>query len=118
GGDGIPGTEDDETPIGGVTVDLYRDLNGNGIIDPDEPRIATTVTADTLNDGAYGTQGNYIFNGLPAGDYIVDVSDRDGVLAGYWKSDGPNDGANNNSQTDPYPVTIGIGEANLTADFG
>ncbi|MFN8489149.1 MAG: SdrD B-like domain-containing protein [Caldilineaceae bacterium] len=108
-----------ETPIGGVTVDLYRDLNGNGAVDPGEPRIATTVTSSSINTTTYGADGNYLFTGLPAGDYVVDVSDRAGVLAGYWHSLGTA-GQNDNSQTDPYAVSIGNGQPldNLTADFG
>ena len=46
GADGIAGTDDDEPPVGGVTVDLYRDLNGNGVVDPGEPLIGSTTTAD------------------------------------------------------------------------
>ena len=107
-----------ETPIGGVTVDLYRDLNGNGLLDAGEPLLASTVTSGVIDPAIFGTDGNYIFTGLPAGDYIVDVSDRNGVLAGYWQSDGPNDGQDNNSQIDPYAVSIPTGGENLTADFG
>ncbi len=55
-------------------------------LDPGEPRIATTTTANTINGGQFGSSGTYIFPGLPAGDYLVDVSDRAGVLAGYWHS--------------------------------
>ncbi len=56
---------------------------------------------------------------MPAGDYVVDVQSQDGVLAGYWHSLGTA-GLDNNSQTDPYPVSIGNGEPleNYTADFG
>ena len=38
--------------------------------------------------------------------HLVDVSDADNVLDGAWHSDGPNDGFDNNSQTDPYLVTL------------
>jgi len=118
GADGIPGTADDEGPIGGVTVDLYRDLNGNGQIDPGEPRIATTTTSSTLS-GENGPDGNYLFENLPAGDYVVDVSDRDGVLAGYWHTLGTLS-VDNNSQPDPYAVTLGGAEPldDYSADFG
>ena len=120
GPDGIANTDDDERVIGGVTVDLYRDLNGNGLIDAGEPKLASTVTVNTIGTGTHGTDGNYIFEALPAGAYIVDVTDANHVLAGYWQSDGPNDDVNNNSQTDAYAVTIGGNNPleNLTADFG
>ncbi len=112
-GDVDPG----ENGIVGVTIDLIRDLNGNGDIDPGEPIIGTTVT---------GAGGAYLFTGLPTSDgtadgdvdYIVNVTDVAGVLAGYWHSLGlPN--TNNNSQVDPYPVALtSAAPSNLTADFG
>ncbi len=99
-----------EPGIPGVTVALYRDLDGNGQLDPGEPLIGTTTT-----DG----NGDYLFEGLPFDDYIVDVTDEDGVLGGFWHSDGPNDGSDGNSQNDAYAVTINSGSANdNTADFG
>jgi hypothetical protein len=118
-----------ETLIAGVTVDLYRDLNGNGQVDPGEPLIAATVTSGTT--GTIGSDdGNYLFSGLPTADngfgvlgadYVVDVTDVDGVLHGYWHSLGIA-GASNHSQTDPYAVSINNvnagEETNLTADFG
>jgi hypothetical protein len=84
----------------GVTVALY-DSNGN--------IVATTVT---------DANGNYSFPNLPDGTYQVDVTDQNNVLAGYWHSDGPNDGADNNSQDDPYTVTVSGGQNDTTADFG
>ncbi len=106
-----------EIPIGGVTIDLYRDLNGNGRIDAGEPLFGTTTTDAAINVGSYGADGNYLFAGLPAGDYVVDVTDVDGVLAGYWHSLGTA-ATDNNSQLDPYGVSVAAGETNLTADFG
>ncbi|MEA3336028.1 MAG: SdrD B-like domain-containing protein [Chloroflexota bacterium] len=107
-----------ENGIEGVTLDLYRDLNGDGDVDPGEPLIGTTKT-----DGS----GNYLFEGLSTtdngvgaagADYIVDVTDVDGVLHGYWHSLGIA-GADNNSQLDPYAVSISVASPdNLTADFG
>ncbi len=111
--DNIPGTDDDEPGFEGVTIDLYYDENGNGVVDPGEPVIATTET---------DANGNYLFPNLPATDatdYIVDVTDENGVLEGYWHSNGTPT-VDNNSQTDPYPVTIGgaFPASNFTADFG
>jgi hypothetical protein len=115
-----------EFPIGNVTVDLYRDLNCNGVADPGEPRLSTTTTAAALDTGNFGSNGNYLFNLLPvvgtcpgnAAGYVVRVTDVNGVLNGYWHSLGT-PGQNNNSQTDPYAVQISSANRdNLTADFG
>ena len=106
-----------ETPIGGVTVDIYRDLNGNGQVDAGEPLFGSTVTMGTINSDDYGTNGNYLFGGLPAGDYAVDVTDVNGVLTGYTHSLGTA-GNDNNSQIDPYAVSIAAGGQDLMADFG
>ncbi|MEM9885226.1 MAG: SdrD B-like domain-containing protein, partial [Bacteroidota bacterium] len=98
GRDGIAGTADDETPIAGVTVDLYRDLNGNGQLDPGEPLIGQETT---------DVDGNYLFENLPMGDYIVDVSDEAGLLNGFFSSPSPSVDENSN--------TTGSGD-NETAD--
>ncbi|MEM9849148.1 MAG: SdrD B-like domain-containing protein, partial [Bacteroidota bacterium] len=118
GADGIMGTDDDETPIEGVTIDLYRDLDGNGEIDPGEPRVGSTVT---------DMNGMYLFDELPLDDYVVDVTDVDGVLAGYWHSTSPNQDASTNMGNDPmdnskedaFAVTIdNTTPDNLNVDFG
>ena len=75
-----------EAGIAGVTVDLYRDLNGNGVIDPGEPRIGTETT---------DANGNYLFSNLPYDDYVVEVTDVDGLLNGYWHSLGSQDASTN-----------------------
>ncbi|MBV6395470.1 MAG: hypothetical protein HFACDABA_01046 [Anaerolineales bacterium] len=84
----------------GVTVFLY-DSSGN---------IVGTTTTDA--------SGNYSFPNLPDGSYRVDVTDSGNVLDGYWHSAGPTPGSNNNSQSDPYNVTVSGGQTNSTADFG
>jgi hypothetical protein len=83
-----------------VTV-VLRDEDGN---------IVATTTTDA--------NGDFSFTGLPDGTYTVDVTDAGNILNGLWHSDGPNDGQNNNSQTDPYTVTVSGGVTNDTADFG
>jgi len=86
--------------IAGVTVELL-DAAGNVV------GVATT-----------DANGNYGFTGLPDGTYTVHVTDTAGKLEGWWKTDGPADGSDNNSQPDPYSVTLSGGAANTTADFG
>ncbi len=115
GPDGVAGTDDDEPGIEGVTIDLYLDSNGNGLVDAGEPLVTSTTT---------DANGNYLFPNLDTGkgagvDYIVDVTDENNVLQGYWHSIGA-PGSDDNSQTDTYAVTIGGGSPvdNFTADFG
>ena len=115
GPDGVADNDDDETPIAGVTIDLYRDLNGNDRLDAGEPLLASTITTDTLTSTG-GDSGNYLFANLPNGDYIVDVTDENGVLAGYWHSHGT-DNTTDHSQADPYALSI-AGADNISADFG
>ena len=62
--------------------------------------------------------GNYTFT-VPAGCYLVQVSDTHNVLDDFTDGPlGPNPGADNNNQQQPYPITIGGGATNTTADFG
>ncbi|MEM9552691.1 MAG: SdrD B-like domain-containing protein [Acidobacteriota bacterium] len=65
GPDGLPGPN--EPPLPGVTVELYLDVDGDGIFEPggdDGAAIASTVT---------DADGRYLFDGLDAGRYFVDV---------------------------------------------
>ena len=124
------GTDDDEPVLGNVTLDLYRDLNCNGVVDPSDPRLSTQTTASAIAAGTYGADGMYIFKSLPtagnpvgncsngAAGYVVNVTDTAGGLFGYWHSLGT-PGLNNNSQVDPYAAQISTAvPENLTADFG
>jgi LPXTG-site transpeptidase (sortase) family protein len=70
-----------EVGINGVTVEVYAaDASGN----PTGPVLDTDVTV------ANGTEnGYYLFNPLPAGNYVVVIPDTNftsGVLQGYWSS--------------------------------
>jgi hypothetical protein len=60
-----------DTPIGNVTVSLYRDVNANGIADAGE-LIGSDVTA---------TDGSYSFGGLPAGAYLVTETNPAGAVS-------------------------------------
>ncbi|MEM9598078.1 MAG: SdrD B-like domain-containing protein, partial [Acidobacteriota bacterium] len=105
-GDVDPG----EPGLQGVTVDLWVDVNGNGTIDAGVDNFLRTAVTDS--------NGEYEFNSLPAGTYLVDVTDTAGVLAGFTKTTGLV-GVDSNSQADPYSVTLSTGAPNnLTADFG
>jgi len=57
-----------DTGIDGVTVRLYEDTNGNGVIDPGQDALIATTTT--------GGGGNYSFTNLdPTRHYIVQVDD-------------------------------------------
>ena len=87
-----------ENGIASVDVFLYRDNNGDGLIDAGDTLIDTQTT-----DGS----GNYLFSYLPVDDYIVDVDDTT-LPANYAST----------TQNDPYAKSLGFGENDLSADFG
>ena len=62
-----------DTGIGKVTVQLYSDINNDGVINGSDALLVTAIT-----DG----DGKYQFSSLLPGDYIVKVSDENGVLIG------------------------------------
>ncbi|MCX7792412.1 MAG: MSCRAMM family adhesin SdrC, partial [Chloroflexaceae bacterium] len=86
---GEPGTN-------GVRV-VLRDPGPNGVCDPTDAALATAVTA---GDGAY------LFTGLAAGRYCVDV-DETTVPAGLTLT----------TNNDPLLVNLGPGQSFLNADF-
>ena len=92
-------------------------MNALSRIDPGEPRLSTQSTTSAIDALAFGADGTYIFSRLPAGTFVVNVTDRAGLLGGYWHSLGTA-GANNHSQADPYALTLAAGGENLSADFG
>ncbi|MEM9886521.1 MAG: SdrD B-like domain-containing protein, partial [Bacteroidota bacterium] len=116
-----------EEGINGVTIDLYRDLNGNDELDPGEPKIGTTTTSNAVtSNNLSGEDGMYLFDNLPLDDYIVDVTDENGELVGYWHSTGEQDPTTSsgddpmdNSKDDAFAVTIdGTISDNFNVDFG
>lgn len=109
--DGSGDVNGSESSLGiqGVTVDLYVDVNGNGVLDPGVDNLVRTTATDVI--------GEYQLNGLPAASYLVDVTDRGGVLTGFTKTTGAA-GADDNSQADPYAIVLAAGATDFTADFG
>jgi hypothetical protein len=94
-GDGLTA---DDVPLGGVTIQLFRDTDGNGKFDAslDGPPVQTTVTAD-------GT-GAYSFTNLQPGTYFV----KEVVPQGY-KETAP--------ATKVYTVVVTAGSAATDLDF-
>jgi hypothetical protein len=110
--DGIFGAGD--APLPGVSLDLIHDTNGDGVWDPTEPVIATATTRAALD----GAGGNYRFTGVPAGAYLVHVSDLIGILLDFHTSPLGSPGADGHAQADPLPVSLAGGQSYLAADFG
>jgi hypothetical protein len=99
-GDGV---QDDGEPsvTGPVTIWLYEDFDGDGIIDPGEDALVSTTT--TFIDGSY------LFENLPAGNYLVDIDTEDTDLpSGYELTTG----------NDPLSVTLSDRQEYMDADFG
>jgi SdrD B-like domain len=94
-GDGLTA---DDTPLGGVTIQLFRDADNNGTFDAslDGPPIATTVTAD-------GT-GAYSFTNLQPGTYFV----KEVVPLGYRETA---------PTTKYYTVVVTAGSTTTDLDF-
>jgi uncharacterized repeat protein (TIGR01451 family) len=94
------GAESTSGGIAGVTVVLY-DTYGH---------IVAVTTTDS--------NGDYTFDGLPDGTYLVHVSDEANLLDGYWHSIGSSQTLDDYSKIDPYQVSVAGGETDDTADFG
>jgi len=129
-----------EPGIDGVRVNLYLDVNGDGIADPGE-----FVAAHRTSTLA-GEAGQYLFDDLPPGDYLVQVDPLNflggGALFGRQSSSGNNptpdpDDDQDNDDNGPaigtngvvsLPVTLAVGvepvdedgdvNTNLSVDFG
>ncbi|NIM17639.1 MAG: hypothetical protein GTO45_37210 [Candidatus Aminicenantes bacterium] len=110
------GGQSGEDGIPDVTLALYRDSNGDGDIDPDEPLIATTST-----DDAIGFEGTYSFTGLANGNYIVTITDDLNRLEGskqtfnYPQTPGPP------APSPPFSTTVAVtisGASISNVDFG
>ncbi len=110
--DGIFNTGD--TPLAGVSVSLIRDTDNDKIWDSGEPIIATTTTGGSLD----ANNGNYLFTGVPAGNYLVHVSDTNAVLIDFVKSPLGVQTTDGHNKADPFAITLAAGASNLLADFG
>ncbi|MEA2972048.1 MAG: hypothetical protein QOG82_506 [Actinomycetota bacterium] len=76
-----------EPGIGGVTVELWRDANADGLLNSADALDDTTATSNT---------GAYFFTGLPDGTYFVAVPSGQAVLAGHVSSTGSSGGVTDN----------------------
>ena len=105
-----------EAGIGGVTLALYGDTDGNGELS------AAELSAGAIDVEVTDASGNYLFEGLPDGDYIV-VLDETTLPAGTWNQTGDptNDPGNCSPNCDASgaaTISGGAGNDDLTIDFG
>ncbi|MEZ4913620.1 MAG: SdrD B-like domain-containing protein [Chitinophagales bacterium] len=112
---GVPSENDQDdavieaTELGSIGDYVWFDENGDGIQDPGEQGIPNVTVTLTYPDGTTVTTttddtGHYLFDNLPAGNYVVTVGE------------GPeNYGL---TTTGTYNVNLGSGEDFLNADFG
>jgi large repetitive protein len=137
--DGVFEPQNGELGVDGVRLDLYLDVNNDGLPSLDE-YFGTTETATTS-----GFAGRYRFNELGPGNFLVVVSPSafggSGALAGFETATGndpapdPDDDVNGDDNGRPsgalvaaLPVTLsdngeptsedGDNDSNLTVDFG
>ncbi len=92
--------------IPNVTVWLYEDTNGNGVVDAGSDLLIATTSTDA--------NGNYSFTGLAEGmSYVVDVDQTDNDLVNVYYGGSPFVP----TTADPQSVP-GLSGAYLFADFG
>jgi fimbrial isopeptide formation D2 family protein len=93
----------DEIGVPGVSVELYRDINNNGVFDPS---VDSLVNSDTTDDDGY-----YLFDRLVPGNYFVHIPASNFDLAGT----GPLRGWHNSTPTGTE--TLGVNGGTTTADI-
>lgn len=107
----MDGVQDaNEDGIANVTVNLYEDTDGNGVIDPTEltTPVATVVT---------GVNGEYLFPDLQPGVVYQTGVDTSTLLTGLVQTYDEGDGVGaSDSLSDP--IILDPNEEHLTADFG
>lgn len=102
-GDGVK--DPIEPGISNVTVTLYADTNLNGVVDAGTDAVVAVATTNAT--------GGYLFTGLAAGTYLVDVDQNASAI--------PSDPYGNKyrlTTADPQQVVLAAGQAWLNADFG
>ncbi len=102
-----------DVAIPGVTITLYEDTNGDGVLSAAEISAQPSAPTDTTD-----ASGNYSFTDLAPGDYIlvetqpagyVDVSENEGG--------GDNDVATNPADNNQIAAIVGVGETDVQNDF-
>ncbi|MFN0200303.1 MAG: SdrD B-like domain-containing protein, partial [Bacteroidia bacterium] len=121
--DGLYELGSGETGVNGVLVNLYKDTNGDGSFTPTVDALFKTTTTFTKS----GELGYYIFNNLPAGNYIVQIDNSNfntgDVLDNYGSSTGngiapdPDNNQNNDDNGEHLP-NYGVVSQAITLSTG
>lgn len=110
--------------IGSIGNFVWNDSNANGIQDAGETGIDGVRIVLRDEDGnVLATEftangGQYLFDGLAPGTYSVEVDSSSPALNGFSASPVNQGPANADSDVSPVAVELGLGETNLTLDFG
>ncbi|TVQ90835.1 MAG: hypothetical protein EA400_05635 [Chromatiaceae bacterium] len=119
-----PSPTGDEPGIAGVQVNLYRDVNGDQLLDDDDEFVGLLCT-----DG----NGQYLFTDLPLGDYLVQIAPGNfdatagsqctaggpGVLVGLTQTvDRSSEPEDHYNRMTPWPVDLSTSSDYILADFG
>ena len=118
------------TGTGALGDRIWIDADGNGRQDPGEPGLSgvtVRLLTDDNGDGVYGgagdnpavstatdAAGNYVFTGLAAGSYVVEVNGGS-APSGYTQTGDPDSTADNRTT---QPLVLAPGDVYLNADFG
>ncbi len=116
-GNGVYEPNEGEVGFENVTLDLWWDVNEDGVIDAGDQKLESTFTNEIgeyyfenldLNDG---TNNNY--------NYLVEVTDVNNILEDYTHTQGTPNQDNNSQNENGYSVILdNTNYQNLTADFG
>ncbi len=128
----VDSSDPEADTLGALGDRVWIDANRDGVQDPGEAGIGgvTLTLTEPGADGILGTAddttettmtdvaGNYIFDDLPRGAYVVTVDTTtlpDGV---YWTQTGDPDGTASTDNRTTTPILLAPGDVFVNADFG
>ena len=113
------GYQPDTALVNSIGDTIFLDLNANAAEDAGEPGISGVTlslfngSGEPVASSTTDSDGKYLFEGLPDGDYSVLVSDENGALSTFKPSADPDSQLDGRSR-----LNVTGGESNLDQDFG